>query len=129
VDGGQIVFDGFQLPAGFAPDTAALSKRASCSIRAWTIVIERQAPSIPDQAWRIEGMVVERAYLREYWEYPVRPLGFDAWIRVTAEPLSFHAVNEAVWLRLNPERAARVPGPGGNRPEGDGLEGGGSGDC
>jgi ABC-type Fe3+/spermidine/putrescine transport system ATPase subunit len=113
VESGQIVFDGFNLPAGLAPDAGMLPKQASFSIRPQTIVIERAAPSAQDQAWWIEGMVVERAYLGEYWEYLVRPLRSDARIRVTTEPLTFHEVNDSVWLRLDPARAARVPGPEG----------------
>jgi iron(III) transport system ATP-binding protein len=113
VEGDRIVFEGFTLPAGLAPDAANLPKRASFSIRPQTIVIERQPPAAPEQAWWIEGSVVERAYLGEYWEYLVRPSNSDARIRVTTEPLTFHEVNESVWLRLDPARAARIPGPEG----------------
>ena len=112
---GQIEFDGFTLAAGLAPDAATLPKSASFSIRPQTIQIEREPPATPDSAWWIEGMVVERAYLGEYWEYLVRPRNSDARIRVTTEPLTFHEVNEAVWLRLDPKRAARVPGPEGDQ--------------
>jgi iron(III) transport system ATP-binding protein len=111
VEGGQIVFQGYTLPAGLAPDSASLLKSASFSIRPQTIVIERQRPVEPGSAWWIEGTIVERAYLGEYWEYLVRPLGSDQRIRVTTEPLTVHDVTNSVWLRLDPARAARVPGP------------------
>jgi len=74
-------------------------------------LIERDPPATRDEAWWIEGVIVERAYLGEYWEYLVRPRESDARIRVTTEPLTIHEVNDAVWLRLDPIRAARVPGP------------------
>jgi iron(III) transport system ATP-binding protein len=114
VAGGQIAFEGFTLPAGLAPDAATLPKNASFSIRPQTILIEREAPSAPGLAWWIEGTVMERAYLGEYWEYLVRPLNSDARIRVTTEPLALHEVNDSVWLQLDPARAARVPGPEGD---------------
>jgi iron(III) transport system ATP-binding protein len=90
-----------------------LPKQASFSIRPQTIVIERRSPAAPDSGWWIEGTVVERAYLGEYWEYLVRPLRSGTRIRVTTEPLTFHDVDDQVWLRLDPARAARVPGPEG----------------
>ena len=55
---------------------------------------------------------MERAYLGEYWEYLVQPKNSAARIRVTTEPLTIHEVGDGVWLRLDPARAARVPGPG-----------------
>jgi ABC-type Fe3+/spermidine/putrescine transport system ATPase subunit len=114
VEGGQIVFEGFALPAGLAPNAATLPKKASFSIRPQTIQVERKPPATRDAAWWIEGTVVERAYLGEYWEYLVRPQNSDARIRVTTEPLAIHEVTDSVWLRLDPARAARVPGPEGN---------------
>ena len=113
IEGERIVFDGFTLPAGLAPDPGTLPKQASFSIRPQTIVIERRSPAAPDSGWWIEGTVVERAYLGEYWEYLVRPLRSGTRIRVTTEPLTFHDVDDQVWLRLDPARAARVPGPEG----------------
>lgn len=113
---GQIEFDGFSLPAALAPSAATLPKHASFSIRPQTIEIERKPPSTPDSAWWLEGIVTERAYLGESWEYLVRPLNSEARIRVTTEPLTIHEVTDPVWLRLDPARAARVPGPEGERP-------------
>jgi ABC-type Fe3+/spermidine/putrescine transport system ATPase subunit len=113
VEGERIVFDGFTLPAHLAPDAATLPKQASFSVRPQTILIEQDQPSASDSAWWIDGTVVERAYLGEYWEYLVRPRESNARIRVTTEPLTLHEVNDLVWLRLDPARAARVPGPEG----------------
>jgi len=111
VDSGQIAFEGFSLPAHLAPDAATLPKKVSFSIRPQSILIERHRPDEREVSWWIEGTVVERAYLGEYWEYLVRPKESDARIRVTTEPLTVHEVNDAVWLRLDPGRAARVPWP------------------
>lgn len=113
VEHGQIVFEGFSVPASLAPDAATLPKQTSFSIRPQTIVIERERPAFLGEAWWIEGTIVERAYLGEYWEYVVRPKKSEARIRVTTEPLTIHDVNDSVWLRLDPARAARIPGPEG----------------
>jgi iron(III) transport system ATP-binding protein len=113
VDGERIVFDGFTLPAGLVPGASMQPGGASFSIRPQTIGIERKAPPDPDSGWWIEGVVAERAYLGEYWEYVVRPQGSGARIRVTTEPLTIHEVDDPVWLRLDPARAAHVPGPEG----------------
>jgi iron(III) transport system ATP-binding protein len=114
VEGGRIAFDGFSLPAYLAPDAATLPRHASFSIRPQTIVIQRESPVAPDAGWWIDGVIVERAYLGEYWEYLVRPNNSGGRIRVTTEPLAIHEVSEAVWLCLDPTRAARVPGPEGD---------------
>ena len=111
VEGNRIVFDGYDLPAALAPDAANLPQKTSFSVRPQTIGMERARPASVAEGWWIEGVVVERAYLGEYWEYVVRPNESGAKIRVTTEPLSVHEVNDAVWLRLDPSRAARVPGP------------------
>ena len=113
VDGGRIVFDGFTLPAGLAPGAPLIGKTASFSVRPQTIAIQRTAPADPAAGWWIDAVVAERAYLGEYWEYVIRPKQGTTRIRVTTEPLTVHEVNDPVWLRLDPSRAARVPGPEG----------------
>jgi ABC-type Fe3+/spermidine/putrescine transport system ATPase subunit len=110
---GRIVFDAFTLPLAHASGVEMLTGKVSFSIRPQTIVIERGPPECPDSGWWVQGTVVERAYLGEFWEYVVQPMGSGARIRVTTEPLTFHDVNDAVWLRLDPARASRVPGPEG----------------
>ncbi len=103
----RIVFDGFTFPATMGSEGEAVS----FSIRPQTIAIATAQPLSPDTGWHIEGAIIERAYLGEYWEYVVRPTGSPIRVRVTAEPLSVHDVGQAVWLRLDPARAARVPSP------------------
>ena len=117
VEGERLVFDGYTLPAGLAPAASAGAvipgRQVSFSVRPQTIGIERAAPADPGSGWWIEGRVAERAYLGEYWEYVVNPTRSAVRIRVTTEPLTIHEVNAPVWLRLDPSRAAVVPGPEG----------------
>jgi ABC-type Fe3+/spermidine/putrescine transport system ATPase subunit len=61
------------------------------------------------RGWWLQGRVVERAYLGEYWDYVVRPEGCEAGLRVTAPPAKVLAVDDAVWLEIDPAQAALIP--------------------
>ena len=103
-DGRQIRFDGFSVPADGIGVGAA-----SFSVRPQSIAIH---PSrIAGPGWWLEGEVVERAYLGEYWDYGIRPLGGGRALRVTAPPSTVLAVGDAVWLRIDHRQAAVVPAP------------------
>ncbi len=109
VDGNRIVFSGFTVPLGSVPEFGGLLGEASFSVRPQMIDI---ATHRSDEAgWWVEGRIAERAYLGEYWEYVVRPVGSSLRIRVTTPPTTVHGPDEAVWLRIDPARAARVPAP------------------
>jgi len=109
IDGGQIVFPGFAVPAASAPDSAGVSGAISFSVRPQTIEI---APDRSDRdGWWVAGCIAERAYLGEYWEYVVRPEGSDAKLRVTTVPTTVYEAGQTVWVRIDPSRIARVPAP------------------
>jgi ABC-type Fe3+/spermidine/putrescine transport system ATPase subunit len=110
VDGDRIVFPGFTVPRGLAPDSASLGDRASFSVRPQTIAVHA-APPPAERGWLVQGRIVERAYLGEYWEYGVRPEGSDQRIRVSTAPNVVHRVEEQVWLEIDPARIAPVPPP------------------
>ena len=110
VDGNQIVFPGFTVARGPAPDAASLGTTASYSVRPQSIGLHASAPSAEGR-WIVPGRIVERAYLGEYWEYGVQPDGSDERIRVSTAPTEMRAVDERVWLEIDPARAAPVPGP------------------
>jgi ABC-type Fe3+/spermidine/putrescine transport system ATPase subunit len=117
-DGNRIVFPGFSVPAAGAPPDirpgAARGEPAtSFSVRPQTIGMHRAAPAIPGQRWWLEGRVVERAYLGEYWEYVVRPADSDLRLRVSTAPTDMYATDERVWLEIDPSRSAPIPGPEG----------------
>jgi len=117
VNGNQIVFPGFTVPLALAPDAAGISAGpVSFAVRPQTIVPSRDAAAARDHAWIVEGRVVERAYLGEYWEYVVCPANGDLRLRVSTAPNNVFQVNETVWLEIDPSRAARVPGPEGISP-------------
>ncbi|MGE0223657.1 MAG: ABC transporter ATP-binding protein [Acetobacteraceae bacterium] len=113
LDGNQIVFPGFTVPAGLAPDAATLPRQASFSVRPQTIALQRTPPASLDSAWWVEGRITDRAYLGEYWEYGVRPEGSDLRLRVSTAPTEAYEIEETVWLAIDPKRAARIPPPDG----------------
>jgi iron(III) transport system ATP-binding protein len=111
LDGGMVAFDGFALRADLAPEAATLSGRVSFSIRPQTIGIYRVAPADPAAGWWVAGRIVERAYLGENWDYVVQPEGSSMRLRASAPPMERHETGAGVWLRIDPERAARIPPP------------------
>ena len=116
LDGNTIVFPGFTVPAGLAPDSASLPARPSFSVRPQTISIQREAPADRGSKWWVEGKIAERAYLGEYWEYVVCPANGDLRIRVSTAPTEIFQNAETVWVEIDPRRSARVPSPEGSNP-------------
>ena len=110
---GQIVCDGFSLSARCLRALGARSGPVSFSIRPQTITFWDQPTGGPEPAWWVEGTIEERAFLGEYWEYVVRPVGSGTRLRVTTDPLTAYEAGRVLWLRLDPARAAQVPGPEG----------------
>lgn len=111
IDGDRIVFPGFAVPVASVAGLSGLSGAVSFSVRPQTIGVG--VGRMDDGGWWVEGRVVERAYLGEYWEYAIRPLEGDLKLRVTTPPETFHDIDRSVWVRIDPARVARVPSPGG----------------
>ena len=105
-DGDRLVFAGFDVPAGgiAAGDT-------SFSVRPQTIVLHDAPPADRGGGWWIGGTIEERAYLGEYWEYIVRPANSALRLRVSTPPTDMHAIGRPVWMEIDPERIAPIPGP------------------
>ena len=104
-EGGRLRFAGFDVPAATAP-----AGGTSFSVRPQSIRVSA-ASGDPAQGWSIEGVVTERAYLGEYWDYGVTPAGGGPALKVSTPPQDVHAVGDAVWLLIDPSRAAPIPGP------------------
>jgi iron(III) transport system ATP-binding protein len=106
-----IAFPGFALPSAGLADLPAPGEKASFSVRPWQIATHDAPPAPGDGCWRIEGRVVERAYLGEQWEYVVQPLNSALRLRVSTPPLPRREVGQAVWLEIDPRVVARIPPP------------------
>jgi ABC-type Fe3+/spermidine/putrescine transport system ATPase subunit len=109
LDGSQIRFPGFTVPAGLAPGTS--DRRPSFSVRPQSIGLHTAAPADPGRRWWVEGRIVERAYLGEYWDYVVAPADGELRLRVSTAPTEVHDLGANVWLEIDPARAAPVPPP------------------
>ena len=106
-EGNRIVFPGFDVPADAAPCGEASG--ASFSVRPQTIMLHGQRPVGPTQNWWIAGRIEQRAYLGEYWEYVVRPTASDLRLRVSTPPTDMHAIDQDVWMEIDPGRIAPIP--------------------
>ena len=106
-------FPGFTVRADLVPDAASLTRDASFSVRPQNIVIHR-ARAAGTGGWWVQGRIVERAYLGEYWEYVVRPPDSDLRLRVIAAPGEVYDADESVWLEIDPRAVARIPSPEGS---------------
>ncbi len=103
-DGHEIRFDGFAAPAD-----GVRAGPASFSVRPQSISIHAARGDSP--AWWLQGVVMERAYLGEYWDYGIRPLDGSRMLRVTASPGTILAAGQTVWLAIDQLQAASVPPP------------------
>lgn len=113
-DGAEIRFDGFTVPAAGIP-----AGKASFSVRPQSVSIHDSRGHDSrghdsrghSDAWWVEAVVAERAYLGEYWDYGIRPVGSGLMLRVTAPPATSLAAGQSVWLAIDHHQAARVPSP------------------
>jgi iron(III) transport system ATP-binding protein len=56
----------------------------------------------------VEVNVVERAYLGEFWDYVVVPVGGTTRLKVVAPPLAVHEVGETAWLAIDPRQVTPI---------------------
>ena len=56
----------------------------------------------------VEAEIVDRAYLGEYWDYQVKPLGETKSLRVSTGPNTVYALGSRVWLEIDPAAMVRV---------------------
>jgi ABC-type Fe3+/spermidine/putrescine transport system ATPase subunit len=101
---GTIGFPGFAVPAEGIGDGPV-----SFSVRPQNIALHHTAPVGMNGSWLVQGSIAERAYLGESWEYVVRPTTSELRLRVSTSPHIACSVGDAVWLEIDPRRAARVP--------------------
>jgi iron(III) transport system ATP-binding protein len=104
--GEAIVFDHFEIPRRAFADPEALRGRLSFSLRPQSIVLHRQPPGGAGPAAVVPGVVTQRAYLGEHWDYTVRPAESALALRVTARPHEVFEVGGNVWLELDPHQMA-----------------------
>ena len=83
--------------------TAPASRSGPQSIRLHT-----HAPTDRGASWWVQGRIVERAYLGEYWDYVVTPAEGGLRLKVSTAPTERHDIGNTVWLRIDPAVAAPI---------------------
>jgi len=106
--GEDVTFGGFAIPRRAFAEAAALQGRVCFSLRPQSIQLHRQPPPSSDRGAVVVGQVVQRAYLGEHWDYTVRPASSALSLRVTTRPHEVFAVDEQVWLELDPGQMAAL---------------------
>jgi iron(III) transport system ATP-binding protein len=104
---GEIGFGGVSVPASRVPGAAeATGRDIVVSVRPQSIALHRSRPA--GDGPLLEGVVQQRTFLGETWDYVVRAAAGDLRLRASAPPLQIHEVGEAVWVELHPEQMATV---------------------
>jgi iron(III) transport system ATP-binding protein len=103
--GSDVVFDGFTAPASALEGTDSAGDLAY-SLRPQAIGLGKQRPA--GGVLAIEAEITGRAYLGEYWDYQVRPLGGAKPLRVSTGPNSVFEPGSKVWLEIDPTAMVRV---------------------
>ena len=104
---GEIGFGGVSVPASQVPGAAdAAGREILVSVRPQSIGLHRIRPSGTRPL--IEGVVAQRTFLGETWDYVVRTESNALKLRASAPPLQVHEVGESVWIELDPQQMAMV---------------------
>ncbi len=91
--------------AGFIGRTNFVERDgATYSLRPQAIGLSAARPA----AHGVEADIVDRAYLGEYWDYQVKPLGETKPLRVSTAPTVIFELGQRVWLEIDPAAMVRV---------------------
>ena len=108
IAGDRIAFDHFDLPRGvFQAEELGKSGAVVFSVRPHCISLHREAGA-SDQHIAVQARLVQRAYLGEYWDYVVSPLGSDVRLKVAATPSQVFDVGDTLWLKFDPQQMAPI---------------------
>ena len=102
--GSNVAFDGFKVPASAVEQAG--SGTSFYSLRPQAIALAADRPAGAELA--VASEITARAYLGEYWDYQVRPLGGTQPLRVATGPNALFEVGQRVWLEIDPAAMVRV---------------------
>ena len=102
VESGVVRFDGFEMKADMLALPGEGPGSVTLSIRPQSIALSESAPQSDGRRWSIEGVVAQRAYLGEFWDYFVTPVHGTVTLRVTAPPANVIEIGQRVWLSIDP---------------------------
>ncbi len=109
LENGEIGFDGFAMRvAQIDPELGGESRPVLLSVRPQSIRLHSARPAGPAGRPVVPGVVAQRVFLGETWDYVVQPQGSGTRLRVTAPPLQVHEIGDAVWIDFDPKQMALV---------------------
>ena len=114
-DGDRIVFPGFNVPAGLAPDCRDVAARGQF----FGSAADHRPPSLGARLDRARtGGWTERSRNAPTWasigNMSCGCRRRDLRLRVSTPPTMMHDIDQSVWMEIDPARAARIPGPEGD---------------
>jgi iron(III) transport system ATP-binding protein len=98
-NGDAVDFGGFSVPRHALQTEGSLPQDVLVSIRPQSIHLLKQDPG--GGRCCVQGSVLRRAYLGEYWDYHVTLSGAAQLLRVTARPQEVFQVGEPVWIEID----------------------------
>ncbi len=111
VEGSVIRFDAFSVDARLFGSKLS-NGPVVFSVRPQSIALRAPATGSADMTdascWMLEGAVVQRIYLGEFWEYLVTPVGSGLQLRTTASPSSVFEVGSRVSICIDPAQVVVV---------------------
>jgi ABC-type Fe3+/spermidine/putrescine transport system ATPase subunit len=109
LENGDIRSDAFAMKAlQLDPSLNGGNRPILLSVRPQSIGLHCGKPGDVNGRPVIPGVVAQRVFLGETWDYVIQPEGSDMRLRVTAPPLQVHEVGDAVWMQLDPAQVAIV---------------------
>jgi iron(III) transport system ATP-binding protein len=94
-------FGGFSVPAQALQVEGAQAPDVLVSIRPQSIHLHKQNPGNSNGRCCVQGSVLRRAYLGEYWDYHVTLPGSAQLLRVTARPQEVFDEGQPVWIEID----------------------------
>jgi ABC-type Fe3+/spermidine/putrescine transport system ATPase subunit len=100
-NGDAVHFGGFSIARTALQTEGSLSTDVLVSIRPQSIHLLKQNPGGGNGRCCVQGSVLRRAYLGEYWDYHVTLPGAAQHLRVTARPQEVFQEGEPVWIEID----------------------------
>ena len=107
----EVVFDGFAVGKACLDNSFqanVVNGAVTFSLRPQSIEIRAEPPAASDGEISVPGVLTQRTYLGDSWDYLVRPTGSDAVLRISAPPAQMFETGTPVWLRVDPRQMAAV---------------------
>ncbi len=106
-DADHVSFGSFGLPRSLFPAGLTPAEDALFSVRPQSIRLHA-VPGKGTPGCTVPGLVIERAFLGETWDYLVTPAGTGLRLKVSAPPIQMFDVGSEVWLEFDPRQMAPI---------------------